>query len=86
MREKAIDILDIMILYMRDILVYKITKEKEFLINADYFNEIEIEQKDTVAGILRKIMLIQKTKQLIEQNINLQLALEVMFMEIVENE
>ncbi|MDD5772544.1 MAG: DNA polymerase III subunit delta' C-terminal domain-containing protein [bacterium] len=86
MREKAIDVLDIMILYMRDILIYKITNEKMFLINADYFKEIEAEQKDTVAGILKKIKLIQKTKQLIEQNINLQLALEVMFMEIIENE
>jgi DNA polymerase-3 subunit delta' len=85
-REKAIDILDIMILYMRDILVYKVTNEKSFIINTDYFKEIETGQKDTVAGILRKIKLIQKTKQLIEQNINLQLALEVMFMEIIENE
>ena len=86
MREKVLSILDIMILYMRDILVYKITNEKNLIINADYFKEIETEQKDTVAGLLRKIKLMQRTKLLIEQNINLQLALEVMFMEMVENE
>ncbi|MFH1288987.1 MAG: DNA polymerase III subunit delta' C-terminal domain-containing protein [bacterium] len=84
-REKAIDILDIMILCLRDILVYKITNKKDFLANADYFKEIEMAQKDTIDGVLMKMGLIQKTKRLIEQNINLQLALDVMFMEMVED-
>ncbi|MEW6088297.1 MAG: DNA polymerase III subunit delta' [bacterium] len=83
-REKAMDILDIMVFYLRDILVYKITNTKEILLNLDYFSNIEAEQENTIESILGKISLIQKTKQLIEQNVNLQLALEVMFMDMTE--
>lgn len=85
-REKAISILDVIMLYLRDILVYKITNKKEFLANADYFKEIEMAQKDTIDDTLRKMNLVRRTKRLIEQNVNLQLALEVMFMEMVEKE
>lgn len=83
-REKAIDGLDIMMLCMRDILVYKITNKSGLLINADYFKEAEMVRSDTVDSVLRKMDLIQRTRRLIEQNINIQLALDVMFMEMCD--
>lgn len=79
-RERAIDALDVMMLCMRDTLIYMITRRRDLLMNAD----CEMAQGDTVDGVLRKMDLVQRTRRLIEQNINIQLALDVMFMEMCD--
>lgn len=82
-REKVMDVLDIMQIWFRDILVFKITHKDELLVNVDYIKDIQKEE-DSIQNLIKKINLVQKTKKLIEHNVNLQLALEVMFMEMTE--
>ena len=84
-RRKVGEILDLMISYYRDLLVLKEGGETSIIINLDRKHEM---QKRAVSissqGIRKIIRAIEETKEFIERNVNLRLALEGMTMKIAE--
>ncbi|SEG13972.1 DNA polymerase-3 subunit delta' [Caloramator fervidus] len=84
-KESIEDILEQMIIWYRDILIYKLTYNKDMIINEDYFEDIIEESKILSYNKLNGIInIIKKTKQNLEYNINFQLSIEAMLLNIQE--
>lgn len=79
------EILDMLMIWFRDILMYKITYSKDVLINEDYFERIIEESKilsyNKINGI---IDIIKKTKEKLNYYSNYQLTIEAMLLNIQE--
>jgi DNA polymerase-3 subunit delta' len=83
-RAKFLEMLDIALSWYRDIFVLKVGGE-ELLINLDKTREIERAGKFFSTSSLIKIMEeIEKTKEIIDRNVNPKLAIEVMMIRIIE--
>lgn len=77
--------LDFWWLWLRDLVVYKETQDKQSLVNIDYFDEIKKRcQNNEVGASWYLISKIPKVKEMIKQNVNPQLALESLLLEGVE--
>lgn len=78
-------ILDIMLTFYRDLLIYKKTENEKMLINSDkkgiILNNIA---KFTAGKLGDNIELIENTKRILQQNANFQLSMEVMLMKLQE--
>jgi DNA polymerase-3 subunit delta' len=78
-------ILDVMLLYYRDLLVLKLTGKEKILINYD---KKDIILSNVSAFGTRKLVdnieLIEKTRRNIKQNANFQLSIEVLLMKLQE--
>jgi DNA polymerase-3 subunit delta' len=78
-------ILDIMLTFYRDLLVYKKTGNEKMLINSDkkgiILNNIA---KFTVGKLGDNMELLENTKRILQQNANFQLSMEVMLMKLQE--
>jgi len=78
-------IFDIMIIFYRDMFVYKKTQNENILINSDkkviILGNID---KFTMKKLSVNIEEIEKTRRILQQNANFQLAMEVMLMKLQE--
>jgi len=76
-------VLDIIVLFYRDLLVIKKVGEGAFIINSDKRKFI-LDNANTFNSemIMNNIEVIEMTRKIIKQNANFQLAIEVMFMKL----
>ena len=79
----AADITDMIYLWQRDVLAYKITEDKNCIIEKDMTDRIVDEARnnsyEALCGVPEFIM---KTKKYLKQNVNSQFALEMLFINI----
>ena len=78
------EILDIILYWFRDLIIYKEIGESELIINTDKFSLLSKQSFlsiDRIDGIMESIM---ETKKNIERNINYQLAIETMLLSMQE--
>lgn len=81
--EEAIDeILDIMIYYFRDILIYKKLGGSALIINKDKISSLEDHSFMDFNRISDIILNIMETKDIIKKNVNYQLSIETMLLNI----
>ncbi len=78
-------VLDIMLTFFRDLIIYKKTRDEKMLINSDkkgiILNNVD---KFTVKKLGENIELIENTRRILQQNANFQLSMEVMLMKLQE--
>lgn len=80
------DFLDIMMIWYRDVLLYKATMDADAVIfkeEGDYIRKYASES--SYEGIEEVIKAIDKTKQRLKANVNFELAIELLLMTIKEN-
>lgn len=86
-KEYIDEIMDIVLIWYRDLLIYSETKSEEFIINKDKIDIITSQcRKLTKNKINDLINIVLKTKDDINSNVNFQLAIEVMLLKIQEVE
>ena len=82
-KELAANITDMIYLWQRDVLAYKITEDKNCIIEKDMTDRIVDEARnnsyEALCGVPEFIM---KTKKYLKQNVNSQFALEMLFINI----
>ncbi|HOM02505.1 MAG TPA: DNA polymerase III subunit delta' [Acetivibrio sp.] len=84
-KDSVDSILDIMLLFYRDLLVVGKYGNEKLLINSDKKDIIlKNTGKFSVGKLLKNIDIIEKTRNNLEQNANYQLAIEVMLMKLQE--
>lgn len=80
------DFLDIMIVWYRDVLMYKATMDADALVFKEEISDItKRANKSSYDGIETIISSISKTKARIRANVNYELAMELMLLAIKEN-
>ena len=80
------DILDIMMIWYRDVLLYKATMDDSAVVFADETQSIRNEaENSSYEGIEEILMTMEKTKQRLKANVNFELAMELMLLTIKEN-
>ncbi len=80
------ELLDIMMIWYRDVLLYKATMDENSLIFRDEKESIIKEAgNDSYEGIETILRSMDKTKQRIKANVNYELAMELMLLAIKEN-
>lgn len=80
------DYLDILLIWYRDILMYKATGDADSLVFKDeIYNIRDRAGKSSYEGIEKIIEAIDKTKSRLKANVNLELALELLLLVIKEN-
>ncbi len=80
------DLLDIMMIWYRDVLLYKATMDEEAIVFREEKESIIKEAgSDSYEGIEKILKIIEKTKQRIKANVNFELAMELMLLTIKEN-
>ena len=78
--------LDFMQIWYRDVLMFKVTKDANLLIFKDEYSAInELSQKTGYDGFENILQAIDKAKVRLEANVNMELALELMFLVMKEN-
>ncbi len=84
-KERIDEIMDIVLLWYRDLLIYKETKNIDFLINKDKTDLISYQcQKLSKERIIDILDVVRRTKEDIHSNVNFQLSVEVMLLKIQE--
>lgn len=84
-KEHIDEIMDIILLWYRDLLIYKETRNIDFMINKDKVNLISNQcQKLSKQRIMDILDVARRTKEDIHSNVNFQLAIEVMLLNIQE--
>ncbi|WP_352420336.1 DNA polymerase III subunit delta' [Proteiniborus sp.] len=84
-KELIDEIMDIILLWYRDLLIYKETGNIDFLINRDKTDLISCQcQKLSKQKIMDIIDVVNRTKDDIRSNVSFQLAMEVMLLKIQE--
>lgn len=80
------DFLDIMMIWYRDVLLYKATMDADAVIFKEEGDSIrKYAQESSYEGIEEIIKAIDKTKQRLKANVNFELAMELLLMTIKEN-
>lgn len=80
------DCLDFMRLWYRDILMFKVTKDINLLIFKQEYSSInEVSQNSGYNGLEKILNSIEKAKIRLEANVNMELALELMLLDMKEN-
>ena len=78
--------LDLYIMWFRDVLLYKATRDMDGLIFKDQLNYVkERASKSSYEGIETMINAIEKAKERLRSNVNFDLTMELLFMTIREN-
>ena len=78
--------LDFMQVWYRDALMFKVTKDANLLIFKDEYSAInEMSQKTGYDGFENILQAIEKAKVRLEANVNMELAMELMFLVMKEN-
>lgn len=84
-KDKIELILDIMMSWYRDITLIKLVKDRELIINKDFYSELVEESRILSYNRLDRIILaINDAKNKLKQYANFQLTMEVMLLEIQE--
>lgn len=81
-REIIDDILDIIIYWFRDLIIYKEVGESQLIINKDKLEELSKQTYMNLGRINDIIERVEETKRNIKRNINYQLAIETMLLNI----
>lgn len=80
------DFIDVLMMWYRDVLMFKVTNDANFVIFSDEIKYIkEQAEKHSYNGIERIIVAMTKAKQRLVANVNFQLTLELMILTIKEN-
>lgn len=89
LKEDSLDIyecLDFMLLWYRDVLLYKVTKDINQLIFKDEYRAVnELSQNSGYDGLERILEAIDKAKARLDANVNMELAMELMLLVMKEN-
>ena len=81
------DFLDIVMIWYRDVLLYKATKDSGSLVFRDEGDSIrEAAEECSYEGIENILGTVEKTKARLKANVNYELAMELMLMAIKENQ
>jgi DNA polymerase-3 subunit delta' len=83
-KERVQELLDMMLFWFRDIMVYKATEDLSLVINRDkekLLSEQSFLDFERINGIIKKI---QDTSMNIQLNVNYQLSIETMLFKIQE--
>lgn len=84
-KENIVKLLDYMILWYRDILLYKKTKIKDILIHIDELELIKkLSRNLSVKKLIDNIEVIEATKKKLNQHANYELTIEVMLIKLLE--
>lgn len=85
-KEEIKDFFDLLLLWYRDVLLYKASGQENQLIFQDQSFEImQQAQKSTYAGLQNILEAIETAKRRIQANVNFELTLELLLMTIKEN-
>ncbi|MDP9751512.1 DNA polymerase III subunit delta' [Thermoanaerobacter pentosaceus] len=77
------EILKIMLYYVRDLLIYKVTKDASFIKNIDFLNKIQqMESQLTINKLNNIINKIEQFNSQINSNVNYQLAVENLLLDM----
>lgn len=80
------DLFDIMIMWFRDVLLFKVTKDANVVIFKDYINDISKQAgRSSYEGIEAIIEGFNKAKARLKANVNFELTMELMLLTIKEN-
>lgn len=89
MKEDKLDAgecLDLIQIWYRDVLLYKVTKNTKLLIFHNEWEAVEIISSRSTYGGLEKILdSIMKTRMRMNSNVNMELAMELLFLAMKEN-
>jgi DNA polymerase-3 subunit delta' len=79
------EILDTFTIWFRDLILLKLVKNKDMIINKDYYDLLVEESRILSYNKLDRIMdIIKNTREKLRQNANYQLSIEVMLLNIQE--
>ena len=85
-KDSIYEYLDLYIMWFRDVLLYKATRDMDGLIFKDQLNYVkERASKSSYEGIETMINAIEKAKERLRSNVNFDLTMELLFMTIREN-
>ena len=85
-KESIYEYLDILILWFRDVLVFKATKDVDGLVFKDQLNYIKDRAKrSSYEGIENIINAVETAKERLKSNVNFELVMELLFLTIREN-
>ena len=79
-KDNMINAFDIMIMYYKDILNYKITNKLEIFEETNQLNKIKNENK--ISELCNKINILSKQKQNIKYNANINLLMDKLIIEL----
>lgn len=80
------DYLDLMVLWYRDVLVFKATRQIDGLIFADEVNALSAQaSRSSYEGLERIIEALEKAKARLRANVNFELTMELLLLTIKEN-
>lgn len=80
------DFLDIMMIWYRDVLLYKATMDSDAIVFSDEKESIAKESADSsYEGIEKILQILDKTKSRLKANVNFELAMELMLLTIKES-
>ena len=89
LKDENLDIgecLDFMLLWYRDVLLYKVTKDINGLIFKDEYRALdEISKKSAYDGLEKILTAIEKARVRLDANVNMELAMELMLLVMKEN-
>ena len=89
LKEDSVDIqevLDFMLMWYRDVLLYKVTTDINLLIFKDEYGKFkEISDRSSYDGLKRILEAIDKAKVRLNANVNMELAMELMLLVMKEN-
>lgn len=84
-KEEIQFVLDIMLFWYRDLLIWKETKREELLVNIDIIDKYKnCEEKISKKALIRGIEIIEGSRRIISANANLRLTIEGMFFKLKE--
>jgi len=84
-KDVIIEILDFIIIWLRDIMLFKESDTKKYLFNQDKINTIKIHSNHIEYDkIIKSIDLVMDTKKNIEKNVNFGLCIETMLLNLQE--
>lgn len=85
-KESIYEYLDILILWFRDVLLFKATKDVDGLVFKDQLNHIKDRAKrSSYEGIETIINAVETAKERLKSNVNFELVMELLFLTIREN-
>lgn len=85
-KESVYEYLDLFIMYFRDVLLYKATRDVDGVVFKNQLNSIKDRARESsYEGIEKIIDAIGKAKERLHANVNFDLAMELLFMTIREN-
>lgn len=80
------DYLDIMAIWYRDVLMFKATKDANYLVFREELQEIrKVAGRSSYEGIEKVIRALDKAKSRLNANVNFELTMELLMLEIREN-